>query len=124
MFLHMKTTLRGTQLAITPDLANYLDQKIFRVLKNRFSQFSQENAVTVDIKLSRDSTRHHKGEIFRAEANISIPPRQLLHSEAKAGDIRSAIDFLEETIFRKIQFYKEKSILVVRRNLRKEKERG
>ena len=117
----MRFTLKGTQLEITPSLENYLSKKITLPLKKRLDSFQKEDAVMIDIELSRDTKHHKKGEVFRAEATITIPPHHLLRSETKAEDIRSAIDLLENSITRKLELYKGKTKMSVRRQARKNK---
>lgn len=117
----MKFTLKGTQLILTPSVKAYLDRKIIASLEKRLSEFPKKDAVTVDCELSRDTRHHHKGEVFRAEANILIPPRNMIRAEVRATDIRSAIDLLEEALTRKLELYKGKVRMNVRRTLRKNK---
>jgi ribosomal subunit interface protein len=117
----MKFTLKGTHLDLSESIKAYFDQKIVKSLEKRLLEFSKQDAVTVDCELSRDTKHHHKGEVFRAEVNILIPPRKMLRAEARATDIRSAIDLLEEALTRKLELYKGKTRMNVRRAARKNK---
>ncbi len=120
----MKITLKGKDLQLTDSLYTYTDRKILTPLKKRLENSKGENAVTVDIELLRDTKHHKKGEVFRAEVNIMIPPKKMLHAEAKGEDIREAIDLLEEAIIRKLELYKGKTKLTDRRKARKRKNSG
>ncbi len=117
----MKFTLKGTQLEITSALEVYLHDKIIAPLEKRLKGQAKAGTVIVDIELAREGRHHHKGEVFRAEATVSIPPRQRVRIVEKAEDIRAAIDLLEEALMRKLELVKEKTVLAPRRIQRKAK---
>lgn len=117
----MRHTIKAKNLDITPSVETYVEKKVLASLQKRLAKFSGEGAVIIDIELSRDTRHHKKGEVFRAEVNITIPPKHMLHSEAIADDIRSAIDLLEDAANRSLDIYKGKLVLEPRRRARKEK---
>ncbi|MEK7636600.1 MAG: ribosome-associated translation inhibitor RaiA [Patescibacteria group bacterium] len=117
----MKLTIKGTQLEITSALEVYLYEKVITPLEKRLKGHSEAGAVIVDVELAREGRHHHKGEVFRAEATVSIPPRQIVRIVEKAEDIRIAIDLLEEALMRKLEIVKGKTILESRRTQRKAK---
>lgn len=114
----MRSTVKGTNLFVTESLQEYLRKKIFQALERRLKSFSKKDAIIIDCELSRDTMHHKKGEVFRAEVNITIPPRNLLRAEATADNIRSAIDFLEKEVLRECEKYKEKVRMASRRKIR------
>ena len=117
----MKLTLKGTQLDITSALELYLRDKVIVPLEKRLKGHPKAGTVIVDIELAREGRHHHKGEVFRAEATVSMPPRQRIRIVEKAEDIRAAIDLLEEALMRKLELVKGKTILAHRRIQRKVK---
>ena len=118
----MKHTLKGTQLKITLPLETYLEGKVMRALEKRLRGYPSVDAITIDIELAREGHHHLKGNVFRAEANISIPPRRRIRVEERAEDIRSAIDLLEDALMRKLELVKGKGMLTARRRQRKAKQ--
>ena len=117
----MNIKIKGTQLEITPPLEAYLQGKIIRSLEKRLKGYPKTDAVVVDIELARDGAHHHKGAIFRAEANISMPPKRRIRIEERAEDIRSAIDLLESALMKKLELVKGKTVMAARRRQRKAK---
>lgn len=61
----------------------------------------------VDILLERTTNHHQKGDIFKAEVNVSVPG-QLLNAEAVAADLYAAIDKVRDEVRRELKDYKEK----------------
>jgi ribosomal subunit interface protein len=117
----MKFTLKGTQLDVTPSLKTYLAQKVIEPLEKRLAEFPKKEAVAISIELSRETKHHSKGDVFRAEITISLPPKRMIRIEEKATDIRAAIDLLEQSMTRELELYKEKTKMRVRREARKHK---
>lgn len=117
----MKFTLKGTQLDITPALKTYLTRKIIAPLEKRLAEFPKKEAVAISIELLRETKHHNKGDVFRAEMTISLPPKRMIRAEETSTDIRSAIDLLEQSMTRELELYKEKTKMRVRREARKHK---
>ena len=117
----MRYIIKAKNLDITPSVKTYVEKKVLASLQKRLMKFSKEGAVIIDIELSRDTRHHKKGEVFRAEVNITIPPKHMFHAETAAEDIRSAIDLLEDAANRSLDVYKGKLVLEPRRRARKEK---
>lgn len=62
---------------------------------------------SVDIILERTTNHHKKGDVFKAEANVSVPG-QLLNAEQVHEDLYAAIDKLKDEVGRELKKYKEK----------------
>lgn len=117
----MKFTLKGTHLDLTPSIKAYVEQKILRPLEKRLSGFPNKEALTVDVELARDTRHHHKGNVFRAEVNIFIPPKKCIRVEETSSDVRSAVDLSEAALERTLELYKGKRQMNARRIARKAK---
>lgn len=67
----MIINLKSANLTLTPELKDYLDRRLESV--NKF--LSGENGTVItDVELDR-TTKHHTGDIFRAEINIRVNGR-------------------------------------------------
>lgn len=100
----MKLHLKGTNLDITPSLENYFEKKIGS-LERFLKRWSKEGAVEVWAELARSTKHHHSGDVFRAEIDIRLPGK-ILRAEARAEDIRRAIDLARAKILGEIKKYK------------------
>ena len=63
-------------------------------------------AVAADVEVGKTSQHHHKGEIFRAEVNLTIPGK-LLRAEDENEDLYIAIKNVADTLGRELNKEKE-----------------
>lgn len=104
----MTVTIKGTNLDLTLPLKKYAEYKILALAKF-FPGLTQAR-----IELERTTKHHHKGEVWRAEANIS-GPQHLFRAEAMANDIYAAIDAMKDELKHELHALKEKRVRLVRR---------
>jgi putative sigma-54 modulation protein len=64
------------------------------------------DAASVDVEVGKTTNHHHKGEIFRAEANLQIPGK-LLRAEREDEDLYVAIKEVADTLARELNKEKE-----------------
>ncbi|MBI2450466.1 MAG: ribosome-associated translation inhibitor RaiA [Candidatus Nealsonbacteria bacterium] len=107
----MKTTIKATNLKLTPEIEKAIKEKISS-LDKFIPHINMPLEAFVEVALE---TRHHqKGNIFYAEANIKVPGR-VIRSEAKDEDIYKAINALKDELKLLLNKYKEKQIALRRR---------
>ena len=107
----MKTTIKATNLKLTPDIEKAIEEKI-ATLDKFLPNIGVPPEAFVEVALE---TRHHqKGNIFYAEANIKVQGR-VIRSEAKDEDIYKAINALKDELKLLLKKYKEKQISSRRR---------
>ncbi|OGL87373.1 ribosomal subunit interface protein [Candidatus Uhrbacteria bacterium RIFCSPLOWO2_02_FULL_48_12] len=104
----MVVDIKGTNLELTPALKKYATEKIASLVK------FYPGLIQARIELERTTKHHHKGEVWRAESNIS-GPQHLFRAEAMANDIYAAIDAMKDELKRELQALKEKRARFVRR---------
>ena len=63
-------------------------------------------AVSADAEVGKTTNHHQKGEIFRAEVNLSIPGK-LLRAEDENEDLYIAIKNVADTLVRELNKEKE-----------------
>lgn len=114
----MKVTLKGSNLELTDDVREYVDQKI-----GELDRFVPEGTfVEARVELARTTFHHKKGDIFRAEVNLHLPGR-LLRAEAEREDIFQAIVEVKNELQRDMKKYKDRQKDLKIRGLRSLKKR-
>lgn len=104
----MKLVVQGVNLAITPSLRRYVDEKIVQAIHRLLSAHSAYPAATIDLQLLASTRHHKKGRIWEAVINLSLPGTQI-RQKVSSEDVYSAIDELEDILKREIKKYKERS---------------
>ena len=96
---------------MTEDTRNYLDRRLEGVKK--FLP-ERQSAALLDVELSR-VTKHHTGDVFRAEINIRVDSR-VFHAESERPDLYEAIDHLKDEITRELGSFKDKRLSLLKRS--------
>jgi len=101
----MKIDIKGTNIDLTGPLKEYILKKIGQLHKF-LGQIDKDHEVEARVEVGRTTEHHHKGKVFRAEANIKVPGK-LLRAEYEDFDIRIAIDKVRDILKREIEKYKD-----------------
>ena len=112
----MQVTIKGTQIGLTPSIKAYIDEKVGSLGK-LLTSFEKDAVVEVSVEIARTTRHHHKGDVFRAEANLSLPGK-MLRAEKIATDMHTAIDRMQGTLRLEITKYKATHLMrrILRRN--------
>jgi len=113
----MKLNIRSKNLELTDSLYVYTERKLGELdkfLPQNISadvESSGERAtVQTDVELSRTNRSHQKGDIFRAEVNITLPgEKRVLRAESTQEDMHLAIDQVKEEMQRILKKHKGKA---------------
>jgi putative sigma-54 modulation protein len=97
----MKIQIKSTNITLTRNLRNYIEEKIGGCEKFINTKFSPEAYVEIE----KTTEHHRKGDVFRAEINLVLPGK-LLRCEAKREDIYLAINEAKDKLQRKLKQYK------------------
>lgn len=99
----MKTKIKATNLELTEALKDYIEAKLDML--NKYLGDIQPLLCEFEVGLT---THHHqKGEIFRAEVNLSLPGEMLRVAKTEK-DLYKAIDKVKDHLAPMIVKYKEK----------------
>lgn len=80
----MQYQIYSKNVIVTDSLKEFIDTKM-----DKLEKFAS-HITSCHLDISRDS-KHHSGEIFRFEMNVSIP-QKLLRIERTHEDVRAAVD--------------------------------
>ncbi len=101
----MKINIKATKLELTEAIRNYFQIKMDALEK----YLGDVKVINCDVEIERTLGDRRKGQIFRAEVNLSVPHR-LLRVEKTEKDLYKAIDKVKDHLELVIKKYKEKQI--------------
>lgn len=110
----MRIILKGTNVELTQELRDYVDEKIGgldKFLKN------VDGTLEARVELAKTTRHHQQGNIYRAEVNLDFSGK-VLRVEEEREDLFSAIDGVEDELKRRIVSYKDKRNTEMRRGAR------
>ena len=100
----MKIRIKITNFSLLPDIETYLKDKL-----NALDKFlPRDESIFADVELAKATNHHQKGNVFKAEVNISVPGR-LIRSQAEEWNLRVAIDKVKNELQLELKKYKEKN---------------
>lgn len=99
---------------MTPETEEYINNKVSSVEK--FLQVSHEENVLVEFEVEQ-STHHKKGEVYRAEANLSVRG-SLFRGESEEYDVRNAIDNVRDQLEKQVRRSKRKHFVLFQKGAR------
>lgn len=117
----MRITIRKKNLDITPALREYMDEKIVRPIGKLLKRAAGYDLPILDMEVERTTQHHRKGDVYRAEANLTIGGH-MIRAEAVDMDIRAACDAVHDELAREIKTFKEKNETLTKREGRRVKE--
>ena len=94
----MTTNVKAFGIELTESIKNYALNKMVRIRK----LLSDHNNFHAEIELAKTTAHHHKGEVFRAEINMS-GVGELYRAEASADDLYAAIDLAKDELVQEIK---------------------
>lgn len=110
----MRVTIRQKDIEVTPALRVYIDTKLIKPVERLLGKSSAQESSILEIECARATAHHRKGNVFYAEANLSLGKNRL-RAEAEEDDMRKAIDVLESELQREIKKFKERNRALARR---------
>jgi len=109
----MRIDLKIKNFELTPSIKIYLEEKLNSVAR----LLPKDDSILADVELAKTTKHHQKGDIFKAEINLTMPGR-LIRAVAEEWDLRAAIDAMKDELQREITNNKEKNISLYRRGAR------
>mgnify|MGYP001560464066 CR=1 FL=1 len=104
----MRISIKATGFDLTPALTDYVHNKL-GPLSRFVKRLEEETEFEMRCEIGKTTRHHHKGNIFRAEANLLLPGKMVRAAQSDE-DIRIAITNLKDTLRLEIRRYKDKLI--------------
>jgi len=102
----MQIKIKASRLELTDALKKYIENKMSMLGKYLGKRVKVTNC---DFEIEKAIGGQHKGEIFRAEANLQVT-QEVLRVEKTEKDMYKAIDKVKDHMILIIKKYKEKLI--------------
>lgn len=109
----LKFHYKGTNMELTPSIVEYIEKK----LKALEKFVEEEVEALAKVEVGKTTNHHQKGDIFRAEINLSLGDKQF-RSVVTTGDLYSSIDGIKDEIVREVERAKRKQIHLFKRGHR------
>ena len=99
----MKLDIRSVHLDLSDAIRTFIEEKMAK-LEPLLARFG--DGVTTEVEVSRTTSHHHKGEVFRAEVHVRLP-NHLIYMNDVAEDLYQAITQAVHKAERGVIDYKE-----------------
>jgi ribosomal subunit interface protein len=109
----MNISTKATNIELTPALRDYAEKRLSGVVK-----FTGGDA-DIAIEIGKTTGHHHKGEYFRAEANVITPLGRQYRAVSDKTDLYEAIDDVRNELVRELTHDKDRSKTLLRRGAQK-----
>lgn len=107
----MNINIKNTNIDTSPAVNDYVGKRLEKIGK----LLRHDNDIQCDVELSRTSSHHHKGEVFRADIHI-VGSGKNAYASAEKEDLYTAIDNARDEILRELNVGKSKQISLIRRS--------
>lgn len=102
----MNINIKSSRLEMTEAIKKYIEVKMGMIEKYLGKSVK---AINFDFEIEKSVGGQHKGDIFRAEANLQVP-QEVLRVEKTEADLYKAIDKVKDHLELVIKKYKERLI--------------
>lgn len=96
----MVINIKGANAQLTPEAHDIINEKIGGLAKY------YDGIITADVEIGITSFHHQKGDIYRAEVNLSVPGT-ILRAEAETDNIDKSINEVRDKLKQELTKYKE-----------------
>lgn len=96
----MNISIKTTKIELTPGIEAAINDKIGGLAKYF------DNIIGCEVEVGKTTEHHHKGDIFRAEVNLSVP-KKIIRAEAETDDLYKSINEAKDKMKVEIMKYKE-----------------
>ena len=120
----MRIIIKATNLKLTPSIKNHIEEKIGSLEKFTQKIETEDSPLAkskplleVWVEVGKVSRHHRKGDVFRAEAQIRIPGREM-RVEATEDNLFLAINEVKDGLQRDLKKYSDKRTSLHKRGSR------
>ncbi len=106
----MQIKIQATNMELTEALADYVEKRLSSLSK----YIRNEGDALIRVEIGKTTHHHGHGDVFRAEANMSVKGVRV-RAESKKDDLYAAIDDVREELERMLSTEKDKRMSLMRR---------
>lgn len=113
----LKKHIKATNIELTPAISDYVDKKVD--VLNKF--IGEEIDALAKIEVGKTTNHHNKGDIFRAEINLTIGKKDY-RAVVETSDLYAAIDDMKDEIVAEVSKAKRKHFHLLKKGHQKIKD--
>jgi ribosomal subunit interface protein len=117
----MLFNIKATNVKLSEGILTHVENKL-APLGTKLKRFG--DGVKIDVEVGLESRHHKKGDVYRAEINISLPPKKRIRAVSKGEDLYSAVIEVKKDADRQLRDHKEKLQAKVRAGSREAKQKA
>lgn len=103
---NIKTNVKATNYELTSEIRSMIDQKIQGF--DKFINLTENEELLVEVEVGKTTDHHQKGEVYRAEFNLTYNG-QLYRADETSEDIRTSLDGAASAIEKQLRRGNKKS---------------
>lgn len=110
----MDVRIKATDYQLTPEMAEYLDQRIASLAK---FLAGAEDVARIEVELGRDAGRpRHGANIWFAEMKVIVPGSGHIYARNNSESVNGAIDDVKEEVERQLRRERKLHIRMLRKS--------
>src|SRR3989344_3271804 len=117
----MITNIRYTNIIKTEAVEDYILKKLEALNKFKAIIGNEENSVIANVEVGRIGKHHLKGDVFRAEINLSVKGK-MFRAVSEKDDLYASIDEMQSEVVREVRKTKNRQSSLIKKGNRKVKD--
>lgn len=113
----LKKHVKATNMELTEAISDYIDTKVDALKKF----IGEEVEALAKIEVGKTTNHHHKGDVFRAEINLTIKDKDY-RAVVETSDLYAAIDDMKDEIIAEVSKAKRKHFHLLKKGHQKIKD--
>lgn len=110
----LKKHVKATNMELTEAISDYIDTKVDALKKF----IDEEVEALAKIEVGKTTNHHHKGDVFRAEINLTIKDKDY-RAVVETSDLYAAIDDMKDEIVAEVSKAKRKHFHLLKKGHQK-----
>lgn len=101
----MKIDIKAKNFELTDAIRDYIEDKM-SYFDRFFEEEIRDGSAEVTFEVAKTTNHHENGEIYYAEANLSVPGK-VIRGDRNASDLYVAIDEVKDVLAQEVRKFKE-----------------
>ncbi|OGZ31834.1 MAG: ribosomal subunit interface protein [Candidatus Niyogibacteria bacterium RIFCSPLOWO2_12_FULL_41_13] len=105
----MRLEIKSTNIQLNDRLRFLVEEKLSKPLFELLDKLDRKVDIILDVEIGKTTEHHHKGKIWLAEVNISLPGlKKVLRASAVTESLEASLNGVKNRLFTELKKYKEK----------------